>query len=68
MATAHDLHGHCRRRLVGLSGAARNVAALAKPGEAFTLVKCGGRDSSSRGVDDLIIRGTARSDALFAMI
>jgi hypothetical protein len=51
MATAHDLHGHCRRRLVSLSGAARNVAALAQLGRgAFTLVKMWrAGDSSFRG-------------------
>jgi hypothetical protein len=51
MARAHDLHGLCRRRLVSLSGVARKVAALAKPGRgAFTLVKAWrAGDSSSRG-------------------
>jgi hypothetical protein len=71
MATAHDLHGHCRRRLVSPQrrgsrrcGACAARARSVHPSEVW---RAGIR--APEGVDHLIIRGTARNDArLFAMV
>jgi hypothetical protein len=71
IATAHDLHGHCRRRLVSPqrrgSQRCRACAARALSVHPSEVWRAGIR--APEGVDHLIIRGTARNDArLFAMV